>query len=63
MTGVQYVTDDKGKKVAVQIDLRRHSRLWEDFYDTMLAEARANEPRMSLDSVKLRLASRSNKRR
>ncbi len=33
MTGIQFLTDEKGRKVAVQIDLRKHGALWEDFYD------------------------------
>ena len=45
----------RGKKTAAVIDLRRHRRLWEDFYDTVLAESRAHEPRESLHSVKRRL--------
>jgi hypothetical protein len=55
MTGIQYVTNAKGRKVAVQIDLRRHGDLWEDFYDAMVARKRADEPRESLESVKNRL--------
>jgi hypothetical protein len=35
MTGIQFLTDKKGRKVAVQIDLRKHGALWEDFYDGM----------------------------
>lgn len=53
--GICFVTDEKGKKIAVQIDLKRYGKLWEDFYDTMVAEQRANEPRESLESVKRRL--------
>ena len=30
MTGIQFVTDDKGRKTAVLIDLKKHARLWED---------------------------------
>jgi len=48
--------DSKGKKTAAVIDLRRHRKLWEDFYDTALAESRAGEPRESLASVKRRLS-------
>ena len=56
--GVQYVVDKRGKPTAVVIDLRKHRRLWEDFYDRSLAESRRNEPRESLESVKARLAGR-----
>ena len=31
MTGIQFVTDEKGRKVAVLIDLKKHKALWEDF--------------------------------
>jgi hypothetical protein len=30
MTGIQFLTDEKGRKVAVQIDLRKCGALWED---------------------------------
>jgi len=55
--GVEYVVDSRGKPKAVVINLRKHRKLWEDFYDRALAESRRNEPRESLESVKLRLAS------
>jgi hypothetical protein len=55
MSGITFMIDSHGKKTAAVIDLRRHRRLWEDFYDTVLAESRAQEPRESLDSVKRRL--------
>ena len=29
MSGIQYVADEKGRKVAVQIDLKLHRELWE----------------------------------
>jgi len=31
MTGIQFVTDEKGRKVAAQIDLRKHAAQLEDF--------------------------------
>lgn len=55
MQGIQFVTDDKGRKVAVQIDLRKYGAIWEDIYDNLVAESRKNEPRVSLESVKKRL--------
>ena len=55
MQGIQYVTNDKGERVAVLIDLRKHGELWEDIYDTLTDRRRASEPRESLDSVKERL--------
>lgn len=55
MSGITFMTDSRGRKTAAVIDLRRHRKLWEDFYDTMLAASRAAEPRESLESVKRRL--------
>ena len=55
--GVQFVVDDSGRKTAVQIDLKKQGRLWEDFYDRALAKQRASEPRESLESVKKRVLS------
>ena len=55
MSGITFMIDSRGTKTAAVIDLRRHRRLWEDFYDTVLAGSRAHEPRESLASVKRRL--------
>ena len=33
MQGIQFVTDDKGKKIAVQINLNKCGEIWEDFFD------------------------------
>jgi hypothetical protein len=55
MKGINYVVDEGGHKTAVMIDLTRLHSLWEDFYDSYLAEKRASEPRESLEDVKKRL--------
>jgi hypothetical protein len=43
MTGIQFVTDDKGRKTAVLIDLKKHRALWEDFWDGLVSESRRKE--------------------
>jgi len=43
MTGIQFVTDDKGRKVAVQIDLKKYGAIWEDFWDGLVSESRRKE--------------------
>lgn len=58
MEGIQFVTNAKGERVAVQIDLRKHGDVWEDVYDSLTARERSREPRESLDSVKKRLIKR-----
>ena len=55
MSGITYLINSRGTKTAAVIDLRRHRKLWEDFYDTVLAESRAHEPRESAESVGRRL--------
>ena len=52
MSGITFMINSRGTKTAAVIDLRRHRKLWEDFYDTALAETRGHEPRESLDTVK-----------
>lgn len=55
MEGIQFVTNEKGERVAVQIDLRKYGDLWEDVYDSLTARKRAKEPRESIGDVKARL--------
>jgi hypothetical protein len=43
MTGIQFVTDEKGRKTAVQIDLKKHRAIWEDFWDGLVSESRRKE--------------------
>jgi hypothetical protein len=52
MTGIQYVTDEKGRKLAVQIDLKKHRELWEDIEDVLVSRARRHERRIPLAKVK-----------
>jgi hypothetical protein len=58
MDGIQFVTNAKGERVAVQIDLRKYADVWEDVYDSLTARKRSREPRESFDSVKDRLIKR-----
>jgi hypothetical protein len=50
--GVEFIVDDNGQKKAVLINLKKHGKIWEDFYDTLLAKERESEPRESLEEVK-----------
>ena len=54
MKGVNYVTDDKNRKVAVQIELKlleKYDEEIEDLIDGIIAESRKNEERVPLDKV------------
>jgi len=55
MDGISFVTNHKGERVAVMIDRERYGDIWEDFYDSLLAEMRRDEPTSSLDAVKRNL--------
>ncbi len=52
MTGIQFVTDEKGGKVAVQIDLRKYWDLWQDIEDVLVSRSRRHEKRIPLEKVK-----------
>jgi hypothetical protein len=55
MSGISFLVDERGTKTAAVIDLRKHRRRWEDFYDALIVEKRADEPRETLDEVPRRL--------
>jgi hypothetical protein len=52
VTGIQFVTDDKGRKVAVQIDLKKYGALLEDFWDGLISQSRRHEKRIPLEKIK-----------
>jgi hypothetical protein len=52
MEGIRFVTDEKGKKVAVQLDLEKHGGLWEDIQDGLVAEARRHEKSIPFEDIK-----------
>lgn len=58
MTGIQYIVDAKGPKVAVQIDFRKHKALWEDLQDVLVARSRQSEKSVPLEEVKASLMRR-----
>jgi hypothetical protein len=51
MTGIQYVTDQKGKRVAVQLDLRLRADLLQEIEDILASESRQEEERIPLEQV------------
>jgi hypothetical protein len=52
MTGIQFVTDDKGRKVAVQIDLKKYGSLLEDFWAGLISQSRRHEKGIPLEKIK-----------
>lgn len=59
LKGVEFIIDDNGQKKAVLIDLKKHGKLWEDFYDTLRVKERESEPRESLKEVKKKILGQS----
>jgi hypothetical protein len=43
MTGIQFITDEKGRKTAAVIDLKKHKALWEEIEDGLISESRRKE--------------------
>jgi hypothetical protein len=52
MTGIQFLTDDKGKRTAAVIDLKKHKELWEDIEDVLVSQSRRHEKRIPFEKVK-----------
>jgi|WetSurMetagenome_2_1015567.scaffolds.fasta_scaffold87832_1 hypothetical protein len=57
VTGIQFLTDEKGRKVAVQIDLRKHKALCRIF-TTALSRRRRKEKGILFETVKAGLVKR-----
>ena len=55
MTGIQFITDEKGEKTAAVIDLKTHKALWEDIEDVLVSRSRRNERGIPLAKVKAEL--------
>lgn len=51
MKGIQFLINDTGEKTAVLIDLEEWGDLWEDVYDVMVSQVRANEPDVNWEEL------------
>jgi hypothetical protein len=58
MTGIQFITDEKGRKTAAVIDLKKHKALWEDIQDVLVSQSRRHEKGIPLERVKADLIKR-----
>ena len=58
MTGIQFLTDEKGRKTAAVIDLKKHKALWEDIQDVLVSQSRLHEKGIPLENVKASLIKR-----
>ena len=60
MEGIFFLVDETNQKRFVQIDLKIHEELWENFYDILIAESRMNEENIPYDVVKDQLSKYGN---
>ncbi|MGC2109800.1 MAG: hypothetical protein WA655_09800 [Candidatus Korobacteraceae bacterium] len=58
MNGIRFVTDEKGRKVAVQISLKKYGALWEEFWDAVVSESRRKEKGIPFEKIKTDLVKR-----
>jgi hypothetical protein len=58
VSGIQFVTDEKGRKVAVQIDLKKYGAVLEDFWDGLISESRRKGKGIPLEKIKVDLLKR-----
>ena len=56
------MTDDKGRKVAVQIDLKKHGAIWEDFWEGLLSESRRKEKSVPYEQYRANRLKRASSR-
>jgi len=58
MTGIQFVTNEKGRRVAVLIDLKKHGARLQDLWDGLVSESRRREKGIPLEKIKADLIKR-----
>ena len=52
MNGIQFITDEKGRKTAMVIDLKKHGELAEDFWDVVISKSRMKEKDIPFSEVR-----------
>ena len=62
MSGIQFITDEKGHRTAVVIDLKKHRALWEDIEDGLISESRRKEKSSSYEEYRTRRLKRNRSR-
>ena len=55
MEGIRFLTDEKGRRVAI-VDVDQYRERWEDFHDQIVADSRAHEMSIPWEVVKRRLS-------
>ena len=58
MARIKFVTDERGRKVAVQVNLERYGTQLRDFWDVLISDSRCKEKGIPLEKIKMDLARR-----
>jgi hypothetical protein len=51
MTGIKFITDEKGRRTDVVISLKRYSKELEDFFDHLVFEERKQEETVPFEKI------------
>jgi len=62
MIGIRLVVDEKGRKVAVQIDLKKYGAIWEEIWDGLISEARRKGKGIPYEQYRANRLKRTRKR-
>jgi hypothetical protein len=62
MSGIQFVTDERGRKVGVLIDLKKHGAIWEEFSEGLISESRRKEKAIPYEQYRATRLKRSRPR-
>ncbi|NIJ55929.1 hypothetical protein [Dyadobacter arcticus] len=57
MTGIRYITNNKGQKTDLIISLKKHGQIVEDLLDALMVEERRNEETIPFDEFVAQLKS------
>ena len=58
MNGIKFITDEKGRRTATVIDLKKHKALWEDIQDVLVSQSRRHEKGIPFEKIKADLIRR-----
>jgi hypothetical protein len=62
MKGISYITDEKGNKTAVIINLKNYQEEVEEFLDGLEAQSRLNEPSVDFEKSVNKILKSKNRR-
>ena len=59
MSGIQFLTDEKGNTTAIQIDIRKRPEIWEDIQDAIISKERLKGEFEPVEDLYARLAKKA----